>query len=217
MFRKEKHLEQTSHYSHRKQTVFLPTLWLYLCTETTTYKTYTHSHRWTSLLVQSLWLYLCTETTTRQTHTHTHRGETILLWCVRESFTQGGNLKYHKLTHTGEKPYRCEHCGTLFSQKGSLTKHIRERCKALKMWGWFTCVKRKRTFSTMFRRVWDVVLFKDTLNIHTHILTYGFTVCGNNDNNWNQQTIKPLFHNNIILLVTYVWYYHLTCLTCYIL
>ena len=47
---------------------------------------------------------------------------------------------------------------------------------------------------------------KDTLCAHTHIHTYGFSMCGNNNNNWNQLTIKLMLQNNInsILLVSNV-------------
>ncbi|CAI9723799.1 lymphocyte-induced maturation 1 homolog [Octopus vulgaris] len=33
------------------------------------------------------------------------------------------SLRIYKRTHTGDKPYKCEVCGVMFSQKGVLTRH----------------------------------------------------------------------------------------------
>jgi KRAB domain-containing zinc finger protein len=35
------------------------------------------------------------------------------------------NLQTHNKTHTGDKPYKCDICGKLFSKNDSLQTHIR--------------------------------------------------------------------------------------------
>ena len=53
-----------------------------------------------------------------------HTGENSCAICG-ESFSDGGTLKRHQLTHTGEKQHKCNECGKFFARKDVLNEHIR--------------------------------------------------------------------------------------------
>ncbi|BFZ19267.1 hypothetical protein BsWGS_22306 [Bradybaena similaris] len=58
-----------------------------------------------------------------KTHRRTHPGERP--YKCDASFTQAGSLKRHTVTHTGERHYKCDSCGASFTEAGSLKKHKR--------------------------------------------------------------------------------------------
>ena len=59
-------------------------------------------------------------------HKRTHTGEKPYKCddCDR-AFPENSDLKRHKRTHTGEKPYKCDDCDKAFSQNSDLKKHKR--------------------------------------------------------------------------------------------
>ena len=40
-----------------------------------------------------------------------------------KSYSQAGDMKKHRRTHSGEKPFHCEQCTMSLSEDGSLKKH----------------------------------------------------------------------------------------------
>ena len=45
--------------------------------------------------------------------------------CKKEFITKQ-RLKIHLLTHTGDKPFKCEHCEKRFNQSGNMVRHTKE-------------------------------------------------------------------------------------------
>lgn len=52
---------------------------------------------------------------------------------------------YHLLTHSGEKPFTCEHCSISFSQRINLTRHVNSVHLGMKK---FACDICHKTYST---------------------------------------------------------------------
>ncbi|XP_063235241.1 zinc finger protein 16-like [Bacillus rossius redtenbacheri] len=67
----------------------------------------------------------------RSFHAHQkwHAGTLKRYTCKVCGKTMFSGLSVHMLTHTQQKPHSCAKCGTTFSVRSSLNKHIRKHCK----------------------------------------------------------------------------------------
>ena len=54
------------------------------------------------------------------------QGKKMMHHCqiCNRGFLNKSNIKVHLRTHTGEKPFGCEHCSKAFRQKAHLLKHM---------------------------------------------------------------------------------------------
>ena len=81
-----------------------------------------------------------------KTHKHTHTSEKSFKCDICGScFSQNGHLKSHLRTHTGEKPFKCDCFGLWFSDNSSLKRHC-----ALILDIWPVCIDSKSKLETVF-------------------------------------------------------------------
>ncbi|KAH9499415.1 hypothetical protein Btru_003405, partial [Bulinus truncatus] len=66
-------------------------------------------------------------------------------------FKRMDNLNRHKISHTGVKSHKCDHCGLSFTEKGSLTRHIKAQHDQLRPHSCHLC-GRNFTRKTLVRK-----------------------------------------------------------------
>ena len=88
-----------------------------------------------------------------------------------QALSSASNLKQHRLTHTGEKPYQCEVCNRRFSRAGSLTRHMRTHTGEKP----FQCEVCGKGFKSQGNRA-------QHMRIHTGVRPYMCEKCGRSFN-----------------------------------